>query len=95
VNRRRSPERDLPAPTAPQRVEARGKGHSKRGGNRGRTTLVIHNTATKRQRAWTETAQPTTTLRLTRELDELFDELRDERKGNPGEPFKGRTWGSR
>lgn len=87
--------RAIPAPTAPQRVEARGKGHSRRGGNRGRTTNVIHRTAQERQQAWIETEQALTTYRLTRELDDLYGELRDDRKGEPGEPFKGKTWGAR
>ncbi len=81
----------IPAPTAPHRVEARGKGHSKRGGGRGRAANEIHRTARDRQAAWAETDQPTTTLRLTRELDELYGEHRDEQAGTLTDPYHGRT----
>lgn len=84
----------IPAPTAPHRVAARGKGHTKRGGARGRVTDQIHRTARDRQAAWAETDQPTVTLRLTRELDELYDDHRAQQAGTPTGPYAGRTSGA-
>lgn len=67
----------------------------KRGGNRGRgrrsTVRQIDAKAAARQAAWADTGQAETTERLTGELDELYDDLRDERKGDPGAPFSGRS----
>jgi hypothetical protein len=88
----RSPRTDLPAPTAPQRVAARGKGHSKRGGRRGRVTNAIHATAHERHEAWLEGGRPNDTYRLTRELDGLYDEHRDDQAGTLVDPYYGRTW---
>lgn len=62
-------------------------------GRRGRGTVeAIQRTAHERQTAWLETEQPTTTYRLTRELDELYGEHRDEQAGALTDPFLGRTW---
>lgn len=86
----------IPAPTAPHRVAARGKGHTKRGGTRGRgrVTDQIHRIARDRQAAWAETNQPTVTLRLTRELDELYDDHRKTLAGTLTGPYAGRTSGA-
>ncbi len=77
------------------RVEAEGQRRA-RGGRRGRasrsTVRQINAKAIERQSAWLETKQPFLTARLTGELDELYDDLRDDRKGRPGAPFKGKTW---
>ncbi len=81
----------IPSSTAPHRVEARKRGHSSRGGRRGRTVNAIHRTAQERQTAWAETDQPNLTFQLTSELDGLYGDLRDERKGDPGQPFRGVT----
>ncbi len=88
----------IPAPTAPHRVEARGKGHSKRGGNRGRVVNKIHRTATERlqaRAAGRSVLADSLTIELNGRDDEpnggLYGELRDERKGNPGAPFRGRS----
>ena len=63
-----------------------------------RTLRRIHAKARDRQIAWTE-GQPATAEALTIELngrdDEpnggLYGELRDERRGNPGQPYQGRS----
>lgn len=83
---------------APQRVEAQEEHKSRRrGGKRGRRAITreIQRTAHERQAAWLETEQPTTTYRLTRELDGLYDEHRDEQAGTLTDPYYGRTWGTR
>jgi hypothetical protein len=67
-----------------------GRGQKKRSGSRG-TVRRIQSTAQARQDAWAETGLPNETFRLTLELDGLYGDLRDERKGNLGEPFKGST----
>lgn len=75
-------------------VEAKQEGR-KRGGNRGRgrrgIVRQIHAKSTERQAAWAETDQPNLTHQISVELDGLYGDLRDERKGDPGEPFRGRT----
>ena len=82
------PRADDKANLAPRdRVEATRT--ASRGGNRGRgsrsTLRRIERTARQRQDTWRETGQPNLTERLTRDLDELYDALRDQRKGaNPG-----------
>lgn len=85
------PQKSSPASTAPSQVAARKKGHSRRGGNRGRVVNRIHNVAVQRQDAWSEGDQPNVTYQLTRELEELFDERRDEQRGTLRDPFRGRT----
>ncbi len=60
-----------------------------------RTVAQIQDKATERQAAWLETEQPITTYRLTRELDALYDEHRDEHAGTLKAPYRGRTWGPR
>lgn len=66
---------------------------SRRGGNRGRgsTTARIHRTARDRQTAWAEGGHPNDTYRLTRDLDGLYDEHRDEQAGTLTDPYYGRT----
>jgi hypothetical protein len=92
----RSPRFDAKSSDAPQRVAAQEEQRSgrRRGGKRGRKAITreIQRTAHERQAAWLETEQPTTTYRLTRELDGLYDEHRDEQAGTLTDPFGGRTW---
>ena len=77
----------IPAPTAPHRVEARGKGHSRRGGNRGRPVSDdIQRTARERQAAWAETGQRNLTDQLTGELERLYDQHRREQAGTLTDP---------
>jgi len=63
---------------------------TRRGGNRGRarrsTLRQINGKARDRQNAWAETGQRDWTEQLTVELDELYGELRDERKGAKVDP---------
>jgi len=66
------------------------KKHRRRSGSRG-TTRRIQAAARERQAAWLETGHPLLTYRLTLELNRLYGDLRDERKGDPGEPYKGNT----
>jgi hypothetical protein len=67
--------------------EVAGKGKRKR---RKRTTQAttlrsIHAVARERQAAWAASGQRTLTDQLTQELEQLYGDLRDERKGtNPG-----------
>jgi hypothetical protein len=72
----RTPERSL--------VEAKGRRSRNRKRSTGATTIRrIDARARERQAAWTETGQPNLTERLTRELDGLYGDYRDERVGAP------------
>jgi hypothetical protein len=55
------------------------------------TVNAIDETAHERHEAYLEGGQPNTTYRLTRKLDELFDERRDETAGTLTDPFYGST----
>jgi hypothetical protein len=66
--------------------------------NRKRTTGAttirqINARARERQAAWAETGKPNVTEHLTRELDGLYGEYRDEQAGTLTDPYYGRTWG--
>lgn len=90
----RSPRFVAKSSAAPQRVAAtEGQRKSRRGGNRGRSSTVreIQRTAHERQEAWLEAGQPNRTYQLTRELDGLYDEHRDEQAGTLTDPFYGKT----
>jgi len=82
------------ASAPPRRVDANEK-PKRRGGNRGRgrraTVRQIQGKARERQAEWAKTAQSARVELLTTELDDLYEELRDERKGHEGAPFKGRS----
>jgi hypothetical protein len=67
-----------------------GKGRRKRRKRSTAATNVrrINGKACGRQTAWLETAQPNTMHRLTRELDELYGEHRDEQPGTVTAPFR-------
>lgn len=61
----------------------------RRSGSRG-TVRAIQRAARERQAAWSETERPNETFRLTRELDGLYGEHRDEQAGSLTDPyFKG------
>lgn len=55
------------------------------------TLRRINATARERQAAWLATGQPTTTYQLTRELDGLYGEHRDDQAGTLTDPYRGRT----
>lgn len=55
------------------------------------TAARIQTTARERQHAWAETGQPNRTYQLTRELDGLYDEHRDDQAGTLTDPYFGRT----
>lgn len=92
--RRRSSSADI---AGSRKVEPRKRKHSPARERRKERRLVeqINLTAHARQVAWAETDQPFLTGRLTVELDGLYGDLRDDRKGNPGAAFKGKTSGVR
>lgn len=92
----RSPRFEGTPSDAPQRVVA-AEGHQKRGGRRGRKSVTreIQRTAHERHEAWLATGQPNRTYQLTRDLDVLYDEHRDEQAGTLTDPYFGRTWGAK
>jgi hypothetical protein len=88
---------EIAANSALDTREVAGKGKRNR---RKRTTAAgtvrrINARARERQAAWLETGQPNLTYRLTRELDGLYGEHRDEQAGTLTDPFRydhpGRT----
>lgn len=89
----RSPRPVAKSSDAPQRVAA-AEGHQKRGGRRGRKSVTreIQRTAHQRHEAWLASGQPNLTYQLTRELDGLYGEHRDEQAGTLNDPYFGRTW---
>lgn len=90
----RAPDGATPSRSAPVTVEAEGRKRGrKRGGRRGHrsVTAEIHRTAHERQDAWAQGGQPNVTYRLTGQLDELYDEHRDEQAGSLTDPYYGRT----
>jgi len=76
-----------------RKVES-GKGQKRRSGSRG-TVRRIQKAARERQATWLETGQPNRTYRLTRELDKLYGEHRDEQAGTFNDPYRGRVWRAR
>lgn len=95
ISPERSPANAESTSRAPETVET-GKRHKRgRRGRGSRTADAIQGKARQRQKAWLETDQPYTTFKLTRELDVLYDEHRDEQAGTLTDPYRGRTWGVR
>lgn len=91
---RPAPDTGAASRSAPVTVAAEGRRRGrKRGGRRGHASVTaeIQTKAHERQAAWLETGQPNTTFRLTRELDELFDEHRDGQAGSLADPYYGGT----
>jgi hypothetical protein len=41
---------------------------------------------------WAKASCKDATERLTRELEQLYADLRRQRRGDDGDPFYGRTW---
>lgn len=78
-------------PLDTREVAGKGKRTRRKRTTAATTARVIHAKARERQAAWLETDQPTTTYRLTRELDELYSEHRDEQAGTLTDPFYGNT----
>jgi hypothetical protein len=78
-----------PIQVAAKKVNSRGK----RAGRRGRdsTTAEIQRVARDRQHAWLESSQPNRTYQLTRELDGLYNEHREEQAGTLVDPYYGKT----
>lgn len=71
-----------------QEAQKKGRRRGRRGGG---TVARIQRTACERQDAWREGDRPNDTFRLTRELDGLYDEHRDEQAGTLTDPYYGRT----
>ena len=86
-----------PAASTPEQVagEAKRKRRNRKRTFHATTVRRIQAKARERQNVWTAGGdQPNRTTTLTRELDELFDERRDEQKGTLRDPFMGRTSGA-
>lgn len=70
-----------PLPTDTARSATRPPRRRAPRGHRARILRDVEHAATARQVAWSEGSQPETTERLTSELDELYGEVRDTRRG--------------
>lgn len=89
MSERRSPGSDATPSQSSLRVET-GKGHKRGARGRGRVAR-IQQAATERQDAWLESGRPLVTYQLTVELEGLYGDLRDSRKGERGPDFNGNT----
>jgi hypothetical protein len=74
-------------------VAGKGKRTRRRRTTAASTVRRINAKARDRHDAWALGGKPNLTERLTVELDELYGELREHRKGEPGQPYRGTTWG--